>query len=131
MGDSLKWAKSKRRILRKLKICFPRYFGITRRNIKNIFSFIYVFYKKKDWMYILVARVSGLMVDCGRLLMKIPALQHSAHIYVVTKNESLQIIYFSFECSLNYIYALTNQSVQNCEIQTQKVLFICRNFTFT
>ena len=34
----------------------------------------------KDWMYILGVRVSGLMVDCGWLLMKIPTLQHTTHV---------------------------------------------------
>ena len=35
----------------------------------------------KDWMYILVVRVSWLMVDFVWLLMKIPTLQPNAHIW--------------------------------------------------
>ena len=42
---------------------------------KHVESFL-----AKDGMYILVVRMSRLMINCGRLFMKIPALQHSAHI---------------------------------------------------
>ena len=40
--------------------------------------------QKKDYMYILVVRVSGLMVKSRRLLMKIPTLQHTAHMLIAS-----------------------------------------------